>query len=244
MERRDDKRRARRVPIRFWQRGEEKARAGFTTNISDSGMFIGSNLVHGRGTRLRVEVLDPLHGFVVEGVVARAIRSQPAVQSVRPSGMGIRFLQVTELVEELFPPRHIEREPVSVSSSPEPPGPPPQGSIGVTQLPSYSVQYRNCDELRVSFERDISKGGLFINTPQPAPLQQVVVIEIRLLEGSHEPVRLQAKVVHCLRPESGGETNLLAGMGLELLDPVRAREALRPMLEGSSSPGPTLPDFS
>ena len=103
MERRDNKRRARRVPVRFWKKGEEKHRSGFTTNISNGGMFIGSNLVHGRGTRLRIEVLDPLNGFVVEGVVARANRSQPHMQRIRASGMGIRFLQVSELVAELFP---------------------------------------------------------------------------------------------------------------------------------------------
>ena len=108
MERRDDKRRARRVPVRFWKRGEDKPRNGFTTNISNGGMFIGSNLVHGRGTRLRIEVLDPVYGFVVEGVVARANRSQPHMQQFRASGMGIRFLQVKELVEELFPPSQLD----------------------------------------------------------------------------------------------------------------------------------------
>ena len=211
--RRDDKRRARRVPVRFWKKGEDKPRSGFTTNISDGGMFIGSNLVHGRGTRLRIEVLDPLNGFIVEGVVARANRSQPHMQRIRASGMGIRFLQVSELVAELFPTSApVKPRPAPAPApSPEklreaPPTPPPQTAAGLDapgletadasdpgpETPlglapfSYALQYRSREELRISYERDISQGGLFINTSSPAPLQEVVVIEIHVtgIEGT------------------------------------------------------------
>lgn len=102
-ERRDEPRLRRRVPVRFWRRGEERARSGFTTNISNGGMFIGSNQVLPPDTRLRIEVLDPKHGFHIEGIVARAKRSHPELRSVQPSGMGVRFLRTEELVAELFP---------------------------------------------------------------------------------------------------------------------------------------------
>ncbi len=248
MERRDDKRRARRVPVRFWKRGEDKARSGFTTNISNGGMFIGSNLVHGRGTRVRVEVLDPLNGFVVEGVVARANRSQPHMQRIRASGMGIRFVQVSDLVAELFPtsapvsqppapapaptsePQLASPSPMPVESPVRPPQEPnPEVPLGLAPY-SYALQYRSREELKVSFERDICQGGLFITTSSPAPLQEVVVIEIHVtgLEGA--PVRLRAKVVHRIDPQDEGETNLLAGMGLELLDPAQAQQALLPLV--------------
>ncbi len=272
MERRDDKRRARRVPVRFWKKGEDKPRSGFTTNISDGGMFIGSNLVHGRGTRLRIEVLDPLNGFVVEGVVARANRSQPHMQRIRASGMGIRFLQVPDLVAELFPTSApVKPQPAPVpdmsstpvgdnpptgltqappgpgapkpeipglgvsnagspsSETPGPGSPSPETPLGLAPY-SYALQYRSLEELRVSYERDISQGGLFINTSSPAPLQEVVMIEIHVNGLQGPPVRLRARVVHRVASQTDGETNLLAGMGLELLDPVLAQQALLPLV--------------
>ena len=95
---------------------------------------------------------------------------------------------------------------------------------------SYALQYRSREELRVSFERDISQGGLFINTSSPAPLQEVVVIEIHVTGIEGPPVRLRAKVVHRVDSQNDGETNLLAGMGLELLDPAQAQQALLPLV--------------
>ena len=276
VERRDDKRRARRVAVRFWKKGEEKPRSGFTTNISNGGMFIGSSLVHGRGTRLRIEVLDPGSSFMVEGVVARAIRTQPALQGVRPSGMGIRFLQVSELVAELFPPteaRVPERPPLrlyedetarlpppEVSSPPMPPlpglelpglemqaptvtPPPPSPGSAPTREPeppdadgraaayAYTLQYRTPSELRTAYERDIAQGGLFITTPAPAPLQKVISIDISVFGVFLPPVRLFARVVHRTEPGNAENPNLLAGMGLELLDPEQARIALRPLVD-------------
>lgn len=247
MERRDDKRRVRRVAVRFWKKGEEKARTGFTTNISSGGMFIGSNMVHGRGTRLRIEVLDPNSSFMVEGVVARAIRTQPNMQRLRASGMGIRFLKVKELVSELFPPtesRTPDGPPLRPRSVEPPPLSPPVGDEAKTAPPSeprptgyaYTVQYRSPAELKTAFERDIAQGGLFITTPAPAPLQKVVSIEISVFGVFLPAVRVLARVVHRTEPGAGDNANLLAGMGLELLDPEQAKEALRPLVEHSAGP--------
>ena len=290
MERRDEKRLKRRVPVRFWKKGEEKARTGFTTNISNGGMFLGSNLVFAGGTRLRIEVLDPTSGFMVEGVVARAVRSQPMYRSIQPSGMGIRFLQVSELVSELSlktqspsaepiiepaeslqgpNPSEVVAEqapPVSVPPAPTPPAPAPlgptppapassapaaapapsapappptsSGALGsatpspppATSAPPgplrYAVQFRSLEELRQTYQRDISQGGLFISTPYPAPLQQTVLIEIHIEGVPMEPVRLSAVVVHRHEPEAESGTNLLAGMGVEFVDPALAGRLL------------------
>lgn len=264
MERRDDKRRARRVAVRFWKKGEDKPRSGFTTNISKGGMFIGSNLVHGRGTRLRIEVLDPGSSFMVEGVVARAIRTQPAMQRVRPSGMGIRFLQVSELVAELFPPtesrtpekpllrpREVDNPapPLSTQSPPQAQEPEPVLDGVGESVPedeadtksqdvdlrsaayAYTLQYRTPTELRTAYDRDIAQGGLFITTPAPAPLQKVVSIEISVFGVFLPPVRLFARVVHRTEPGNAENPNLLAGMGLELLDPEQAKQALKPLVD-------------
>lgn len=264
-ERRDEIRHRKRIAVRFWKRGEDTARSGFTTNISTGGMYIGANHVLARGTRLRVEVMDPVKGFMVEGVVARAERSRPELRSVRNSGMGIRFLKIDEMVAELFPqaeqvsvapqpsspaaaPRPVAPQPAAPQpvAPPEPAAPPssapqttaseaqspepvaPQSTRHAAQLRGFAVRYATVDDLRRTYERDIRNGGLFISTQDPAERGDVVVIEIRPPAELGAPFRLRARVVHTFeRGTQGGthEANLLAGMGVEWLDPEAARKS-------------------
>ena len=72
MSRRISPRRPRRVQVQFWKRGEPHAYPGYTTNISLTGMFIGTRSPLPPGTRLRIEVLEGDRGFMVEGVVMHA----------------------------------------------------------------------------------------------------------------------------------------------------------------------------
>lgn len=249
-ERRDEIRHRKRIAVRFWKSGEKTARSGFTTNISSGGMFIGTNHVLTRGTRLRVEVMDPVKGFMVEGVVARAERFRPELRSVRTSGMGIRFLKVDDLVAELFPqaervavapslsapepapqpqpaaPQPVAAQPVAALPATEPAVPP--STRHAAQLRGFAVRYATADDLRRTYERDIQNGGLFISTQVPAERGDVVVIEIRPPEELGSPFRLRARVVHTFeRGTQGGthEANLLAGMGVEWLDPEAAKKS-------------------
>jgi hypothetical protein len=103
MTRRRNVRRPRRVQVQFWRRGEAQAYTGYTTNISTTGMFLATTSPQAPGTRLRVEVMDGNHGFVVEGVVAHARKVRGDMMRLTHPGMGIRFLSVEELVRELIP---------------------------------------------------------------------------------------------------------------------------------------------
>src|SRR4029453_14859902 len=102
VDRRDNQRRARRVQVQFWRRGEPHSYTGYTTNISPTGMYIGTPSPVGKGSRIRIEVIDPQRGFMVEAEVAHALKTPLGVQQVKPSGMGVRFMQVDELVADLF----------------------------------------------------------------------------------------------------------------------------------------------
>jgi Tfp pilus assembly protein PilZ len=148
MERRVHRRFPRRVEIRFWRHGESQVHSSFTTNISRTGLFLGSASSLIPGERLRLEILDADKGFIVEGRVARVHRVSLALRHVEQPGVGVRFLQPEELVEEFLPvlarqagravpvaataehvdDRPTESEPVAVPArAPEPPpaAPPP-----------------------------------------------------------------------------------------------------------------------
>jgi hypothetical protein len=74
---------------------------GFTTNISQTGMFVATNHIYLPGTRLRVEVVDRGKSLVLESVVARALQVPAMFRGLEHQGVGLRFLRLEELFEEL-----------------------------------------------------------------------------------------------------------------------------------------------
>ena len=118
MSRRRAVRRPRRVQVSFWRRGEPTSYAGYTTNISMTGMFIATNSPMAGGTRIRIEVVDRDRGFMIEGVVAHARKIRSDLARVSQSGMGVRFLTVEELIRELIPAALGQTEPIPPPSSP------------------------------------------------------------------------------------------------------------------------------
>lgn len=140
MERRKDERWRRRLNVRFWNKGEDRPRPGHTLNVSSHGMYVGTNRPPKKGARVRIEVLDPQRGFVVEGVVTHSRRMPPELQHVKPSGMGIRFLRHDELLALFVPVRtEVEREgaaaegglpPLTAGDGKAAPGRPGAGAAG------------------------------------------------------------------------------------------------------------------
>jgi hypothetical protein len=103
-ERRRNRRWPRQLEVRFWKQGEEgQGSRAISTNISRTGIFVRTQMVLPSGTRMRLAVGHSGRSFTIEGVVMRALRSPAHLQSVMPSGMGVRFLGPEELLEELLP---------------------------------------------------------------------------------------------------------------------------------------------
>lgn len=251
-------RRPRRVQVQFWKRGEPHTYPGYTTNISTTGMFLATNSPQPPGTRLRVEVLEGERGFVVEGVVAHARKTRSDLMRLTQPGMGIRFLPVEELVRELIPvipgeteeipeapaarppaaapPPPIERvvpppaPPIRSAPAAAPPQPaPPQTTDGAG---AFSMGFVGPAEFLEIYQRDILQGGLFVSTRYPGRLQETVRIELRPPLPGARPVTLRARVVQRFEPQEGAfGPNLLAGMGVEILDLPAVLAELRPIVE-------------
>ncbi len=70
---------------------------GFTTNISEGGMFMLTRRPLEPGARLEIEIQrDDVH-FRVSAIAVHAVSTTPALQQVRPSGMGVRFREGGDL---------------------------------------------------------------------------------------------------------------------------------------------------
>ncbi|HEV2851990.1 MAG TPA: PilZ domain-containing protein [Thermoanaerobaculia bacterium] len=116
------------------------------------------------------------------------------------------------------PPREALREPAA-PSVPAPPVPerPPVPVPGTDG--SFSVRFSGVEEFMEVYRRDILQGGLFVSTRYPARLQETVTVELHPPLPFAEPVLVRARVVQRFEPsDSGASPNLLAGMGLELID--------------------------
>jgi PilZ domain len=258
MTRRRSLRRPRRLQVHFWKRGDPQVYPGYTTNISLTGMFLATNSPQAPGSRLRIEVTDGARGFMVEGVVAHARKIRGDMMRMSQPGMGIRFLPVEELVRELVAigpgeveeidslpgvPEDIEPLPPPPPAPPPPPSPPPPAAAPPPRTPQasiptpsegigvFSVHFLSPQDFLEVYRRDIVNGGLFVSTRYPGRLQEIVQVELHLPLPSAEPVAVRARVVQRFDPQGEGSLpNLLAGMGVELLDLAKVLEALRPIV--------------
>jgi Tfp pilus assembly protein PilZ len=263
--RRESDRVVRRLPVRFWRVGEERSVTGYTTNISTTGMFVVTHEPLPKAARIRVEVLDQRCGFVVEAEVAHAHKVRLELAALGPSGMGVRFLPIEDLVRELFPEaikgdrreRTVTSPTVAAPESPAPAARPvgrtsskrvPIVRLGATargaEPPAaapapkapIAVRFTSIEQFLSVYERDLRQGGLFVSTPEPARIGDLVEIELHLPEPLSARVRMRARVVHRIDPQGGegmGGPNLLAGIGVELLDRRAALAALEPFLSGA-----------
>ena len=212
---------AQRIPVYYREHGQDKRSLGYTTNISATGMFLTCHRMVPRGTRLQLEVAERGASFFLEAVVTRTESVPPELRQVKPQGLGLRFLQIDELISELLP---------QVDSIPDP------KASQAEQSGHFRVRFQDRQQFLEVLEKDIRQGGLFIVTDQPAGLQEVVQVEL-LPPGTPAPIQFRARVVHRIEPrtDSGG-VNLLAGMGVEFVEPrevVRACQAYALRVPGS-----------
>ena len=128
-------RQTRRLAVRFWREGEERARQGFTKNVSLTGAFVSTPDPAGRGERLRLELSDGGRGAMLYAVVVHAHRVPPELRRFADSAMGLRFLGLDEVVgpflddEALRPlPEGAPQAAAAPAGPAAPPAAPPQGT--------------------------------------------------------------------------------------------------------------------
>ena len=92
---------SRRFQVRFRPIGSRQTHTGYTTNISETGMFVATIRPAQPGTELDVEVSDKRRMLHLDAVVVHARKVPPIWQQLRPSGMGVRFLDAADRAEGL-----------------------------------------------------------------------------------------------------------------------------------------------
>jgi hypothetical protein len=140
------------------------------------------------------------------------------------------------------PPPAVAPRPAPEKVAPPPPAPPPPAaSPGPAPPPiprstegggAFSMGFLGPSEFLEVYQRDIVNGGLFVSTRYPGRLQETVRIELRPPAPGVPSVFLSARVVQRFEPQEGSfGPNLLAGMGVEILDLPAVLAELRPIVE-------------
>jgi len=215
-ERRRTRRHPRRMRVRFWVEGEERATSGVTNNLSLSGAFITAPQVHARGTRLRLELSLDDGSVMIEGQVAHAHRVPVELRAIGTSGMGVRFLPPEDLVAPLLPEdlvRDVAEEPPEQSAGPR----------------VFSVSFDGVSDFLQCYHRDLVNGGIFIRTARPRGIRSLIDLEFRV-PGRAEPLTSRGRVVQRIEPRAG-EDPPRGGMGIELLEVENLLAELRPWVE-------------
>lgn len=236
-----DKRKAprykRRISLRFWSDEDKIPRKGFTQNISIRGMFVSTNAPFKPGTRVFLEVPSGREKLVFQADVRYSARVDPALQRVKPSGMGVRLLRTDEVMAELLRLKsagvEVDTEvgEVEQAPTPEPTGGPPP--------PVFPVVFETPHELARCYERDIRYGGLFLASPEPAEQDESVTIEFRFAWDESQIVRVEALVVKRFASAEGsaaGES--VSGMGVAFADPSDVIAQFKNVFSAPDASGP------
>jgi hypothetical protein len=263
--RRQNRRWPRRVEVRFWRPEQpEHVYHGVTSDVSETGAFIVTGTPMGTNTRIRVELLTEQGAFVSEAVVRRALHVHRELQSVKTSGMGVRFLEITELIHDILPhaeavedernddaaveddlyaERTLSAESLLAAatggladSAPAANAPSSAAVAARPQLRELPVRFRGVEDLTQIYERDLQHGGLFVATASPPPAGTRIRLAL-YLPGSTTPVLADAQVVHAYEPGAtpAPGRNLLTGMGVLFEDPASVLAHVRPLVTRSGS---------
>ena len=238
----------RRLPVRFWNPETGDPHQAFTIDISLVGMFIGTRTPLPKGSRFRIELLEPGHNYIFQGEVVRSARVAPELQQVSPSGMGVRLLEVRELVQELIPVeaekarvvppaptarrRPAARRPALAKSgrySPPSETPAEAPQAAEEQTPVYLLRFASPEVFLQIFLHHREQGGFFVPTRKPAMVGEEIRVTFELLRSGVEPLELGGRVDAHLS-EADGEEQRPTGMRVTFIDPEDAMEQLRAMI--------------
>jgi Tfp pilus assembly protein PilZ len=258
MERRRAKRFSRRLKVNFVDLTSGEQYIGYSTNISEAGLFLASSHLLKVGSRIRLEVASADRMIVLEGAVARLIRVPAQLRSMQNVGMGIRFMQVAELVTEVLPldlkatvanataapPVSAEPKPGPApvaqsfgpaavhSPSPEAKVPPPNPPGQPIRPPDtlYRIRIASEAELRARYARELRYGGLFVPSAQPPEVDSIITVELDLPFPGRPPFRVPARVVHRVVPSASDRTTI-PGFAVEFQDRLGVLTALAPLVK-------------
>lgn len=204
-EKRRSKRHARRLKVKFGEKGTTAfPYSGLTNDVSTTGLFVVSSHNPRPGTRLHLEVTMPGElPLFIEGVVARQVMVPPELRQVVKSGFGVRYLLGAELMAELVP-----------------------AMFSPLKDDPFCLTFLDEPSWREAVEREFKRGGAFVWAQQTVAQNTIITVTFDLRFLSRR-LAFEARVVHT-NPAPDGRY----GVALMFVDPAGAAAALNSTLGG------------
>ncbi len=181
----------------------------YSRNISKGGIFLAAPEPLPEGSKVRLLFYLPESSKEIEilGKVIHTITSEGGRQRRREPGMGIEFIdfspssmkEISKYIDGLLAERDIV-----IETRREEPRFDARIKVGFKSDRAFLWEY----------SEDISKGGIFIKTANPMPLNSRVQLRLSL-PGRSEEISVVGEVIYVLKE---GETGRGPGMGLQLID--------------------------
>ena len=174
MEKRRSKRHAKRLKVKFGEKGTSTfPHSGLTNDVSASGLFVVTSQKPKLGSRLHLEVTLPGElPLFLEGVVMRQVLVPPELRQVVKSGFGIRYLLSSELMAELVPAMTspVKEDPLLLTFAEE-------------------------DAWRDAVDKEFKRGGLFVWARKTVAQNMIVTVTFDLIFLRRQ-LAFEARVVH------------------------------------------------
>ncbi|UCD86009.1 MAG: TIGR02266 family protein [Deltaproteobacteria bacterium] len=181
----------------------------YSRDISKKGIFLATPdpLPEESDIRILLYLPDGSKEIEILGRVIHTITEERGKEAGQEPGMGIEFTdfpangrrEMDEYVEGLLAKKDIEID-------------------KRRQHPRFDtkikVGFKNVNDFLWAYSEDISKGGIFIKTTDPMPMNSKVQLKLCLPDRSKE-ISVVGKVINIFK---GGETERGPGMGLQLID--------------------------
>lgn len=184
----------------------------YTKNISKGGLFIKSERIWPPQTALEISLKLPEleQTLNLVGEVVHVIEPELAKAHGWESGMGVQFVDFEEGAHQAL------CKYVASKHKQDPTVRPSDRRVHERKQVRIKVRFPNVDVLRNDYARDISRGGIFIQTLKPRKVGDK--FEIVLVHPiSQKELSLRGEVVR-VTVEDPQQPELLAGMGIKFVE--------------------------
>jgi uncharacterized protein (TIGR02266 family) len=192
-------------PVRYVSEGA--AIQTTSRGISDEGIAVRSLIPPRLGARVSLALYLPgsPKPEVAVGVVAASTRDQPV-----PAGFWVQFTAIDPDARGRIAALVAEKSRETRSARPD--------TRGFKRFHTeFQVRFRTAREFAREHAQNISRGGVFIQTSNAPPVDDVITVQLELPDGG-PPATATGLVMHRVTVEEARKTGTLAGIGVQFLD--------------------------
>jgi uncharacterized protein (TIGR02266 family) len=210
-----------------------------TSRVSAEGVFVRCLVSPKEGSPIELWLTLP---GLKKPLEARGVLTERVNPGAQEAGFFVRFgalsPEARSAIDTLLRGKGVavQRQPAAAAPRPAaprpaaPPAVPPAVPIAERRtwqrIPTrFLVRWASPKEFLVAYSDNISRGGIFVATPAPPALREIVELLLELPDGKG-PVKTQAEVVQRVTAAEARQSGRVAGAGLQFIggdDAFRAR---------------------